>query len=210
MSCLPAFAAIPVSRRAFEIRMSFIAAKVSFYLDRQTFTGRTVLFTRIVHSSRVAWMKEIWIGRQAMLFVIFLRFIQRTRYIKGRLKFTNIVFLQTLGHVPLRSPATKLSRIAPPLHWAAVTAAKLKSTPRILKGWKNYIENHSQRQRYKRQFVEVSVTLVTIISAFAIELQWSCCKFLWSARSKALWKMKNTKSCFGSKWCEAYLVTGIS
>jgi len=203
MSCLLAFAANPVARRAFEIRMSFIAAKVSFYSHRQTLTGRTVLFTRIAHSSRVAWLKGIWIGQQAILFAIFLRFIQLTRFTKGRLKFTNIVFQQTLAQVPLRNPATKSSQIAAPLYWVAVTAAKLKATPRILKCWKNYIENHSQRQRYHRHFADVSATLVTIISAFAIELQWSCCKFLWSVRRKALWKMKNTKNCFGSEWREA-------
>ena len=146
MSCLLAFVANPVSHRAFEIKMSFIAEKVSFYLHRQTLTGWTVLFTRIVHSSRVAWMKGIWIGRQAMHFAIFLPFIQRTRFIKGRLNFTNIVFPQTLAHVPLLSPTTKSTRVDALLHWVAVAAAKLKSPSRILKRWKNYIENHSQRQ----------------------------------------------------------------
>jgi len=42
-----------------------------------------------------------------------------------------------------------------------------------------------------------SITPVTV-SALQVELQWSCCKFLWSVRRKALWKMKNAKCCFGS------------
>ena len=156
-------------------------------------------------------MKGIWIRWQAIHFAIFPRFIQRMRFINSKAAWNSRTLSSSKRWrmYPLCSPATKSSRIAASLHWAAVTAAKLPSALRIFKRWKNYIENHSQRQRYKRHFADVSVTPATIISAFAIELQWSWCKLLWLVRRKALWKMKSTKGCFGSEWREAYLVTWL-
>jgi len=43
--------------------------------------------------------------------------------------------------------------------------------------------NRGQRTQYEWHFADVLITPVIIISALQIELQWSCCKFLWSVRA---------------------------
>ena len=61
-----------------------------------------------------------------------------------------------------------------------------------------YNENNGQRKGCKWHFVNISVPPATIISKLEIELQWSCCKFLWTVGRKTLWNMKNATGCCGS------------
>jgi len=67
MSFLLASAANAVLGRAFEARMSLLAAEIALCFHRHTLSGQTILFASIARSGRVNRMNGNWFDRQAMI-----------------------------------------------------------------------------------------------------------------------------------------------
>ena len=89
------------------------------------------------------------------------------------------------GNVP------PLPLLVTPLAWHFTTkCAAVKSAESWMSNHFSQLRDHSyvamkitaKENDANDIFADVSITPATIISAFAIELQWSCCKFLWSVR----------------------------
>ena len=99
MTFLLAFVTNAVRLRAVETRMSLVAAEIALcFIDRHSV--RTLFSLPGLHTpAEPTECKEFdWVDKRHSS--VFLCFVQRTRFIKGRLMFTNIVFQQTLADVP--------------------------------------------------------------------------------------------------------------
>jgi len=135
MSFLLPFVTNAVSRKEVETRMSLVAAEIALCFHRHTQCAHCSLYQDYTHQRSRSNVRNLngWTSDTLHSFFASsnVRALSKAAWSSRTLSSS-----KRWRMYPLRSPATKASRIATSLLWAAVTAAKLQSVLKMFKRWR--------------------------------------------------------------------------